>query len=208
MPQAQAPSVARLRLDQIDLASGILSRAFHDDPPLVYVIPKAAERSRSFPAFFRTFVSYASLYGEPLTTEDPPQAVAIWFLLRSADDEDKQAARRAGIYQIPAILGADNFQRLENIISFTERFHRHCAPEKHLYLQWLGVEPSRQGQGLGSALLHPVLERADSEGLPCYLETFKPRNVPLYQRHGFEIMLEEVEPQSGCRGWAMLRKPR
>lgn len=208
MPQVQASGVARLREDQIDLASGILARAFLDDPPLVYAIPQATERSRSFPAFFRTFVRYACLFGEPLTTGDPAQAVAIWLPLNSADDEDKRAARRAGIYEIPAILGADGFQRLENIISLTQRFHRRCAPGKHLYLQWLGVEPSRQGQGLGSAILRPVLKRADGEGLPCYLETFKPRNLPLYQRHGFEIMLEEVEPQSGCRGWAMLRAPR
>jgi hypothetical protein len=42
----------------------------------------------------------------------------------------------------------------------------------------------------------PELRRADAEGLPCYLETFQPRNVPLYLKHGFQIMAEEVEPAS------------
>jgi hypothetical protein len=53
-----------------------------------------------------------------------------------------------------------------------------------------------------------MLERADAEGLPCYLDTFQPRNVPLYQKHGFEITIEEVEPNSGVRGWGFLREPR
>ena len=70
------------------------------------------------------------------------------------------------------------------------------------------VEPSRQGNGLGSALIGAMLERADRDGSPCYLETFQPRNVPLYQRHGFKITIEEVEPNSGIRGWAFIREPR
>ena len=89
-----------------------------------------------------------------------------------------------------------------------DQFHRRTALGKHLYLSTLGVEPSRQGLGLGSALIRPMLERADAEGLPCYLETFQPRNVPLYQKHGFKITIEEVEPNSGVRGWAFLREPR
>ena len=58
---------------------------------------------------------------------------------------------------------------------------------------------------MGSATITPELRRADSEGLPCYLETFQPRNVPLYLKHGFQIMAEEVEPVSGLRAWFFLR---
>ena len=53
-----------------------------------------------------------------------------------------------------------------------------------------------------------VVRRADAEGLPCYLETFQPRNVPLYLKHGFQIMAEEVEPASCLRAWFFLRRPR
>jgi ribosomal protein S18 acetylase RimI-like enzyme len=208
MRQAQAPEVVRLREDQIELAAGILARAFHDDPPLVYAIPNAAERSRLLPAFMKTFVTYAHLFGEPYTIADTPASVALWLPLNSADAEDPDGDHRAGVDQIPSILGPDNFGRLQNIIRFVGKLHRRFAPGGHLYLQWLGVEPSCQGQGLGSAMLRPVLRRADAEGLPSYLETFKPRNVALYQRHGFKIMLEEAEPASGCRGWAFLREPR
>ena len=52
----------------------------------------------------------------------------------------------------------------------------------------IGVDPSRQGQGLGSALLKAGLQRCDEEGLPAYLESSSPKNVPLYERHGFEVI--------------------
>lgn len=35
-----------------------------------------------------------------------------------------------------------------------------------------------------------ALLRCDEEGLPAYLESSNPRNIRLYQRHGFEVMGE------------------
>ena len=41
----------------------------------------------------------------------------------------------------------------------------------HWYLMVIGTDPSKQGQGLGSALMEVVTSQADSAGVPCYLET-------------------------------------
>jgi ribosomal protein S18 acetylase RimI-like enzyme len=203
----QTPNIARIREDQIDIAAGILARAFQLDPPMVYTVPDAAERARLLPSFMKTFVTYTSMFGEPLTTAEKPESVALWLPL---DDLSGTPERdhQAGIDQIPAIFGAEAFRRMMHIAKISERFHLQTAPGKHLYLQFLGVEPARQGQGLGGALIRAMLQRADAERIPCYLDTFQPRNVPLYQKHGFKITIEEVEPNSGVRGWAFLREPR
>jgi len=202
-----APGIVRIREGQIEDAAGILARAFQLDPPMIYMVPDGAERARLLPPFMKTFVTYASMFGEPFTTFEKPEAVALWRPLEDLT-ETPERDRQAGIDQIPAILGAENFGRLMHIASLADRFHERTAPGKHLYLQFLGVEPSRQGQGLGSAVIRPMLERADAEGLRCYLETFQPKNVPLYQKHGFKISIEEVEPNSGVRGWGFIREPR
>jgi ribosomal protein S18 acetylase RimI-like enzyme len=77
----------------------------------------------------------------------------------------------------------------------------------HWYLVLLGCDSAWQRQGHGSALLAPVLQRADEEGVPAYLETQKEDNLPWYRRHGFEVMQEITAP--GCpRMWAMRRDPR
>ena len=49
----------------------------------------------------------------------------------------------------------------------------------------MAVDPTAQGQGIGSALLAAVLERADRDGFPAYLEASCPENQRLYERHGF-----------------------
>ena len=72
----------------------------------------------------------------------------------------------------------------------------------------LGVDPLFQGRGLGGAIVQPVVERADSEGLPCYLETSKERNLAFYRKHGFDVVHEGTMPGGGPRFWTMSRAAR
>jgi hypothetical protein len=50
-----------------------------------------------------------------------------------------------------------------------------------------------------------MLERIDKEGLPCYLETQNPENIPLYEHFGFKVMEEGVIPGSPVKQFAVLR---
>ena len=70
-----------------------------------------------------------------------------------------------------------------------------------------GVSPDRQGQGLGSALMRPTLDRCDEEGLPAYLEASSERNAALYERLGFELK-DELRFAGSPPLRLMLRPPR
>ncbi len=63
----------------------------------------------------------------------------------------------------------------------------HPREHPHWYLAIIGVDPVRQGCGVGAALLRSRLRRCDEEGLPAYLESSKLENVPLYQHFGFHV---------------------
>jgi ribosomal protein S18 acetylase RimI-like enzyme len=65
----------------------------------------------------------------------------------------------------------------------------------------------RQGRGLGSALLEAGLARCDSEGASAYLESSNPKNIPLYERYGFEA-LGVIEPDDFPPLTPMLRPAR
>jgi GNAT superfamily N-acetyltransferase len=67
----------------------------------------------------------------------------------------------------------------------------------HWYLVVMSVRPERQGQGLGTALVKPILERADRDGMVCRLETADPNNVPFYQRLGFDVVDTAFAPIPG-----------
>ena len=71
----------------------------------------------------------------------------------------------------------------------------------------LGVDPAHQNEGVGSLLLRHVTDRCDRDSTLAYLESSNPRNIPLYERHGFEIVGRAQAGQSPVIT-PMLRKPR
>ena len=77
--------------------------------------------------------------------------------------------------------------------------------EPHWYLGILGTAPAHQGQGLGSALMQPVLDECDEHGILSYLESSKAENIPFYERHGFSV-IEEVQIPDGPKLWPMRRE--
>jgi ribosomal protein S18 acetylase RimI-like enzyme len=82
----------------------------------------------------------------------------------------------------------------------------HHPHQPHEYLWFLGVVPAAQGRGVGSALITPVLERADEAGYPAYLEATSPRNRALYERHGFRAGAP-FAVAGGPPLWPMWRDP-
>ena len=53
------------------------------------------------------------------------------------------------------------------------------SPEPHFYVRTVGVRTVLQGRGVGSALMQPTLEKADSAGLPTHIEASSERSAAL-----------------------------
>ncbi len=87
-------------------------------------------------------------------------------------------------------------------------FDRVHPAEPHWYLGIIGADPGRQGTGAGRAVMEHVLERADAEGTPAYLESSKEQNLSYYERFGFTVTSEERLPDGGPRFWPMWRDAR
>jgi GNAT superfamily N-acetyltransferase len=84
---------------------------------------------------------------------------------------------------------------------------RHPRDVQHWYLAVLGSDPSAQGNGFGSAVLAPVLERCDVDGVGAYLESSRERNIDFYARHGFRVTTPLGLP-CGPMIWPMWRERR
>jgi GNAT superfamily N-acetyltransferase len=81
--------------------------------------------------------------------------------------------------------------------------------EEHYYLEALGTRQDMQSKGVGTAVICHMLDRCDAEGMPAYLESSNPRNVPFYGKHGFEVTGEAIKVGKGAPPvTAMWRNPR
>ena len=127
---------------------------------------------------------------------------ALWAL------PDRWGESAADVLRAGVASGLGLLPRAPRVLrGLAEVERKHPKSPPHLYLAVLGVEPGRQGEGLGSRLLAPGLQLCDAEGMPAYLETGKERNLAFYGRHGSEVREEMVLPK-GPPIWLMWREAR
>ncbi len=201
------PNATHLKESELDEAGEALGRAFFDDPLMTYILPDEETRSKKLTWFMRTGVKYGQLYGEVHTTPESVDGAACWLPPGEADMSMFRMAR-AGMLMVPFKLGLGAFRRFLKINDYMDKLHHRDMPEDHWYLMILGVDTGNQGQGVGSSLVAPMLARADAEGLPCYLETMKEINVAFYEKHGFQVVVEDDLPDGGPHFWTMKRPAR
>jgi GNAT superfamily N-acetyltransferase len=187
---------------EADLAA-LLARAFHDDPMMTWVVPDAARRPAFLRALFAANLRSARRSGR-VDRDSGAAGAAIW-LAPGCFPLTRWQMLGSGHLLLPPRLDLTGWRRMARVNRYALMLHHRTAPGPHWYLHGLGVEPSRQRQGVGDALVAVGTERADRERLPCYLETAVEWTLPLYERHAFRVEIRGRVPHGGPPIWAMLR---
>jgi GNAT superfamily N-acetyltransferase len=187
--------------DDVHLAAGILARAFDNDPVLAAFIVDGSERIDRSTRYFELECRLTlSGYGE-VWLDDEEAAAAIW---RKPGGYPEPLGAQLRLLPRYLRLFAREFLKASRAMNVMARAH---PKEPHWYLMAVGVVPEAQGQGRGTALLHPVLSCCDEDGVPAYLEASTAENARLYERLGFESRAE-LEILPGLRVRPMWREPR
>jgi ribosomal protein S18 acetylase RimI-like enzyme len=162
-----------------DGLAAALVRAFREDALLNWAFRTGAGRERGWGVYFRTALE---LYRGSVFALPSALGCGIWV----APDKWRLSLGRE-LLLAPRILKMLGWRRLVRGLGAVKKMEAQHPSELHYYLQVLGVDPSLQGQGIGSQLLAAGLERVDDDRLAVFLETSNQRNLPLYRRHGFEV---------------------
>ena len=174
-----------------------LTLAFSTDPVARWTYPNSQQYLEYFPNFVRLFG------GKAFETEtayyiNSFSAAALWLTPGTSPDE----AALAALIQNTV---SKNLQ--SEVFAFVEQMGKFHPTERHWYLPMIGVDPTQQNRGYGSMLMQHALAACDRDELPAYLESSNPRNITLYQRHGFEIV-GTIQVGSSPPMFPMRREPR
>ena len=83
----------------------------------------------------------------------------------------------------------------------------HEPQEPLSYLSHIGVAPERQGEGIGTALMHDGLARCGPRRGRRVAGDVKATNAAYYERFGFRTVVDEDAPDGGPHIWFMRRDP-
>jgi GNAT superfamily N-acetyltransferase len=176
---------------------GVITLAFATDPMARWSYPDPATYLAVMPQIASAFGGNGFPHGAAHVIEGGLGA-AMWLPPGVTPDVERLDALADA--HAPKGRAGD----MEQVFEQMERYH---PPYPCWYLPLIGVDPTHQGRGCGSALLQYALARCDREGMPAYLESSNPRNISLYLRHGFEI-IGNIQAGSSPTMAPMLRRPR
>ena len=188
--------------DHIVPVATTLAKAFDDDPVMSWLFPDAPSRPKRLAGMFEILMRRHHIVHGEVLVEDSTAGAALW------DPPDKwKLPVREQILGMPSLLRVMGSRAFTGMRALADVEKKHPR-EPHWYLAVLGTEPASQGKGIGSALMQPILDRCDKEGLPAFLESSKETNIPFYSRHGFEVTGEIPLGKDGPKVWPMWRTPR
>jgi ribosomal protein S18 acetylase RimI-like enzyme len=185
-------------------AAGDLAAAFVDDPLFDWFMRSDAGRQAARERFFRVILTEVALPDGRIQRPACGGAAAVWIPSEKLGGQPLQRELRA----LPMLLNATGLARFSRLLSLRKAMDAaHPLATPHEYLWFLGVRPEAQGKGVGSRLLQAETARLDAADRASFLETATPRNVPLYQRHGYRVVSEYRPAPDAPLVWAMWRDP-
>jgi GNAT superfamily N-acetyltransferase len=196
-----SPAVRKATAADLPRLAEALAEAFDEDPPMRWFLPDKRKRLDQVKRQFMLFLRRVHLPNGESYMTDGPVGGALWI---PPDRYPVPAVTQLRL--IPGLLAiyGRSFARALRGVRVMESNHPRT---RHFYLDTLGVERAGQGRGIGSALMRPVLERCDAEGIPAYLNAGSARSRDLYLRHGFEVTEVFELPDGGPPLWRMWREP-
>jgi GNAT superfamily N-acetyltransferase len=163
--------------EDADEVGRVLADGFSTDPVMMWVFAEP-DRDRKLGVTFG-FLAREALV--PLgATYVLPGCCAAWTPPGTPPWPDERGERFGELLR--EVCTEAEIERLGHLGAATEA----CHPDvDHWYLGAIATVVAERGKGLGSAILAHSLQHVDAAGLPAYLESTNPRNLPLYERHGF-----------------------
>lgn len=184
-------------------ASAALASGFAHDPVFCWLAGRDDSEARLAP-YWRAVIKVLTSDKASVTpyVAGDGDSVALWRPPGKWKVETGEIARA-----LPAYIASVRHRMLGGLalLSAMEKAH---PTEPHHYLEFVATHRDRQGKGLGAAVLQPVLDQADTEGVGCYLESSNPRNLAFYARLGFQERGEVRGKRGGPPVFPMWRDAR
>jgi GNAT superfamily N-acetyltransferase len=179
----------------------VLVRAYMDDPVAIWICGSSSLRAQTLAVLYSARLRQM-LAAEGVWTNAERTCAAVW-----TPPDHQQASIRPSAALLRCLLDPRLMVRLPLLASgFLGMQRAHPQQPHHWYLSLVGTDPDARGRGLGSAVLQPVFQRCDRDGVGAYLESSKPRNLDFYAHFGFHTT-GELQLPFGPPLWPMWREP-
>ncbi|PLB54766.1 acetyltransferase, GNAT family [Aspergillus steynii IBT 23096] len=230
-----AIEILPLTKQDIPAAVECVQTAFADDPYFQWLFDDASydihRNAASLAAHFHyglncnmpMYIAKTTLNAAPDDKHPPHSVVGVswWYAPQPASAplpwsiwaQDWLLSMRQLLYNIRfGGRGGLNLSRYRLWKAMQEKTHEKVwtDPRGYYFCNVLAVSAQMRGMGVGKKLVQVVTDRADREGVKCYLESSKGvPNLVIYEKLGFGLVkeIECVDGVDKCKLYCMTRNP-
>jgi ribosomal protein S18 acetylase RimI-like enzyme len=168
-------------LEDKSLIVDILTRSFENNQSINYLIPQDSRRKERIRNLMDYSFELCREAGRVLLSDDRK---ACALLILPERKKTTWNSLRLSLFLITKSIG---FRNIPKALNREGRIAARHPKTPYYHLWFIGVAPEHQGRGRGGQLLREILEEAENQHRPVYLETSTLKNLPWYEKHGFEI---------------------
>jgi predicted GNAT family N-acyltransferase len=179
--------------------STVLASAFSNDP----IIKAMNLEVKEIKLMYEIPIRSCLRYGEVLASSDNLEGIMAFCPGKYANINIWNVIRSGAL--IPSLKLMKRLKPMQKITEVLEEDKKNLKIGPYIYLFVLGVSQESQGKGFGGKLLRALIEKAENERKPIYLETETEGNVNLYEKFGFEVMKQITLPILDLPMWEMVR---
>jgi ribosomal protein S18 acetylase RimI-like enzyme len=180
-------------------AVNVITNAFSDDPMWKKVF-NDEDKNR---VITEVMVRFCLKYGNVLSTSDNLEGVMA-ITPHDKDMTTWRVIRSGGFFLSMKIR--NEAKKMTVLINAVEEAKKSLNLAPYIHLLIMGVSQEFQGKGFGGKLLRALIEKAETEKKPIYLETQKEDNINFYEKYGFSVKKKIMLPEPlNLPMWLMLR---
>ncbi|KAA5548110.1 GNAT family N-acetyltransferase [Adhaeribacter rhizoryzae] len=167
-----------------DLVVDILTRSFESNQSVNYIVKQDKERLKRIKYLMDYSFEVCYLFGNVFLSSDKKACALVLY------PDKKKTTFKTVLLDVKLILNTVGFQNIKKTLS-RESLIKGIQPKEHMYYLWfIGVDPKFQQSGIGTSLLNDLIQDSNLKKRPIYLETSTLKNLPWYQKFGFQVYHE------------------
>jgi hypothetical protein len=168
-------------INEKQIVIDLLTWSFSDNQSVNYIIRQDESKTKRVRALMDYSYEVCKEFGEVLLSDDEKACALVLY------PQNKRITMKSIWLDLKLIFNAVGLNNVGKAFDRESKI-KNLQPQIHMmYLWFIGVDPEHQHLGIGSSLLKEVLEKAGKDNLPTYLETSTLKNLPWYEKYGFEI---------------------
>jgi len=162
----------------------ILANSFQENKSVNYIIPQDSLRKDRIEKLMAYSFDVCKQFGEVLLSDDGNGCALVLL-----PDKKKTTLQSIG-WDVKFIFNCIGLGNVKKALDREGKIKKLQPKESLYYLWFIGVDPQYQKAGTGSKLLQEVISRGRAAKRTICLETSTIKNLPWYQKFGFEIYNE------------------